>query len=251
MPGEGRNKQTTYFPSLLETELGWSKEAEEKASVPDGNQPARPGDEHLTSLPCREQLRLPEPDVLILYSPKRDQILTKNSSSPNATHLAVDKPALAFPLQLSLGFLEHFSSFGRKRPGCFCLVSAPLWRHTACLGACQAKAASLLRHGLRAHPPPPSTAQTSFLHYHLHSLLKSCLLILAHFSKWLHFNSTRHRHRRPAEPHPPPGEQSSAVWTRAGDSTPHTSPVSPLITQRARPGLFYGPVQGLAQSRCQ
>lgn len=155
MPGEGRNKQTTYFPSLLETELGWSKEAEEKASVPDGNQPARPGDEHLTSLPCREQLRLPEPDVLILYSPKRDQILTKNSSSPNATHLAVDKPALAFPLQLSLGFLEHFSSFGRKRPGCFCLVSAPLWRHTACLGACQAKAASLLRHGLRAHPPPP------------------------------------------------------------------------------------------------
>lgn len=100
---------------------------------------------------------MPEPDVLILYSPKYDQILIKNNSSLNTAHLVVDKPALAFHLQLSLGFLEHFSSFGRKRPSCFCTVSAPRWRHTAHLGACQAKAASLLRHSLHAHPPQQSS----------------------------------------------------------------------------------------------
>lgn len=43
---------------------------------------SQPGLEMSISLPCREHLRMPEPDVLILYSPKRDQILIKNSSSP-------------------------------------------------------------------------------------------------------------------------------------------------------------------------
>lgn len=33
----------------------------------------------------------------------------------------------------------------------------PLWKHIACLGARQAKAASLPGHGLRAHPPQQSS----------------------------------------------------------------------------------------------
>lgn len=118
---------------------------------------SQPGLEMSITLPCREHVRMPEPDVLILYSPKREQTLIENNSSPTAAHLVVDGPALAFHLRLSLGFLEHFSSFGKKRLSCFCTVSAPLWWHTACLGACQAKAASLLRHVLHAHPPQQSS----------------------------------------------------------------------------------------------
>lgn len=104
-----------------------------------------------------------EPDVLILSSPRHDEIVTKSSSCPHTVHLAVDRLALAFHLQLSPGFLEHVSSFGRKRPSCFCTVSGvlaegtPLWKHTACLGARQGKAASLPRPGLRAHPPQQSS----------------------------------------------------------------------------------------------
>lgn len=128
----------------------------------------QPGLEMSVPLPCREHLRMPEPDVLILYSPKHDQILIKNDSSLNTAHLIVDKPALAFHLQLPLGFLEHFS-FGRKLPSCFCTVSARLWRHTACLGACQAKVASLLRHSLHCPSPSaklrlPSSIATSILY---------------------------------------------------------------------------------------
>lgn len=150
---------------------------------------SQPGHEMSISLPCRERLRMPEPDVLILYSPKHDQILIKNNSSLNTAHLVVDKPALAFHLQLSLGFLEHFSSFGRKRPSCFCTVSALHAGGTLHIWV-PAKQRLPASSGTAYMPIPLSKAQTSFLHCHLHSLLKSCLLILAHFSKWLHFNST-------------------------------------------------------------
>lgn len=131
-----------------------------------------------------------EPDVPILYSPKHDEIVTESSSSPHTAHLAVDRLALAFHLQLSPGFLEHVSSFGRKRPSCFCTVSECLLKalHSGSTLPVWVPAKQRLpaSPGTAYVPIPLSKAQASFLHCHLHSLLKSCLLILAHFSKWLH-----------------------------------------------------------------
>lgn len=129
---------------------------------------------------------MPEPDVLILYSPKREQILIKNNSSPNTAHLVVDRPALAFHLRSSLGFLERFSSLGRALAAS--ALSALHSGDTLHVWV-PAKQRLPASSGTAHMPIPLSKAQTSFLHCHLHSPLKSCLLILAHFSKWLHFNS--------------------------------------------------------------
>lgn len=186
---------------------------------------------------------MPEPDVLILYSPKHDKTLIKSNSSLYTAHLVVDKPALVFHLQLSLRFLEHFSSFGRKCSSCFCIVSGvlaegtPLWKHAACLGARQAKACRLLRRSLHAHPPQQSSG---FLHCHLHSLLKSSLLILAHFSKWLHTLNPTHS-TDDLQSHILSGGgvgwgQTSVVWrkTRLGMGFLTSTPcLFSLCTQRA------------------
>lgn len=191
------------------------------------------------------------PDVWILYSPKHDKIRIKSNPSLHTAHPAcsgLPSPCLSGFWNASLWEGSTWAASALSAAAeCLLKALTPLWKHTACLGARQAKAAS-------SHAHPPAPARASFLPSHLRSPLKSCLLILACFSKWLHFQlpSAQTTCRATSSPSGAALSGLDKYKVRDGHSNRHTLPVFPLHSEaRTWIGQSKGAIQDLARSRCQ
>lgn len=173
-----RNKQTSRGNFPLPWKQSWGgleRRVESQACQVEMGQTGRGMTRTIISLPCREHLRTPRPDVLILRSPRCDTIPTKSMSLLLASLPGVD-PACSGRASVS----KHISSYGRA-PAASALSAEPvLQQHTQCLGTCQAPAAQPPPAQPAAHPPP-SESPTSFLYHHLSCSMEEPVIDLGLF----------------------------------------------------------------------
>lgn len=160
----------------------------------------------ITSLPCREHLRTPRPDVSILHSLWCGKIPIKSSLS------LPSQPAEGWPPACAgLVFCLRSTSPLMEEPQLLlhCQRSGGSSRHTQRLGSRQAPATQPpARREARPADPPPSPSASLLLPSSAtacHSPLKSPLLILAHFSRLPYCNSIQATSSPGTSPASPPG----------------------------------------------
>lgn len=159
-----RNKQTSRgnFPlPWKQSRGGLERRVESQECQVEMGQTGR---RMITSLPCREHLRTPRPDVLVLHSPWCDKIpITIMVSAPGQP--AGGEPA-ALVVPLSLGLI---SSYGRA-PAASALSAERVFQRTLTVWApAKAQPPGLASPGPASRPLPVSESPTSFLCRHLPS----------------------------------------------------------------------------------
>lgn len=178
-----RNKQTSRgnFPLPWKQSWGGLERRVERAKCQVDTSQA--GWEMILPLACREHLRTPGPDVLILHSPWCDKTPIESISLFLASlPRGGPQPALLLP-----SVSRHISSYGRAP------AASALSAERSRSGTRSSPAACSLNVWAPAKPlppslpglptPPPSESPTSFLHHHLPFSTEELVIDLGPFLK--------------------------------------------------------------------
>lgn len=173
-----RNKQTSRGNFPLPWKQSWGGLERRVESQECQMEMGQTGRGMITSLPCREHLRTPRPDVLVPHSPCCDKIPIKIMVSAPCQPAWAGLAALVVLLSPEL-----ISSYGRA-PAASALSAERVFQHMLAVWVpAKALPPGLASPGPACRPLPVSESPTSFLCRHLPSFMEETVIDLGPFLK--------------------------------------------------------------------